>query len=193
LTPPDPANWLTAAATDTVHIAAGTTVTKHYATRRWYSITSIPTGAAVRTDDSLAGVTPLLIRADRLTRDTRIALGGDGLRPAAASLDDFVRGTLLVRLEPVSPAEMADMLKTRELLPEPPGSTGLYISGVASVAFGVAAAYFKGAADRAADEYLLTRDPALREKLDRMDYGAALSVVGMQIALGFFMYFLLSR
>lgn len=193
LLPPDPTSWLTAATTDTVVVTAGTTTTRRYAMHRWYAISSVPTGAPVSTDDSLAGITPLLLPADRLTRATRIAIGGEGFKPATATLDDFMRGTLLVRLEPVSPADMPQMLASRELLPDPPSSTGLVISGIASIGFGVAAAYFKGGADRAADQYMVTRDPSLLDERDRMDRGAALAVVGMQVSIGFLTYFLLSR
>ena len=154
---------------------------------------SIPAGEPVSTDDSLAGITPLLVPSARLTRETRIVIGGEAFIPARATLDDFVRGTLLVRLEPTSPGDMPRLLQSRELLPEPPSSTGLIVSGVASVAFGVAAAYFKGGADRAADQYLVTRDPSLLQKRDKMDKSAALAVVGLQVTLGLFMYFLLSR
>jgi hypothetical protein len=193
LVPPDPSSWLVAATTDTVFVPAGITTTRRFTMHRWYSVASIPAGVPVSTDDSLAGTTPLLLSSERLTRATRIAIGGGRFRPATATLDDFVRGTLLVRLEPVSPDDMPQVLAATELLPEPPSSTGLVISGIASVAFGVAAAYFKGGADRAADQYLVTRDPSLLQERDRMDNGAALAVVGMQVSLGLFMYFLLSR
>lgn len=193
LIPPDPTSWLTAVMTETVMVGAGAATERRFSMHQWYSISSIPAGEPVSTDDSLAGITPLLVPSARLTRETRIVIGGEAFIPARATLDDFVRGTLLVRLEPTSPGDMPRLLQSRELLPEPPSSTGLIVSGVASIAFGVAAAYFKGGADRAADQYLVTRDPSLLQKRDKMDKSAALAVVGLQVTLGLFMYFLLSR
>jgi hypothetical protein len=193
LVPPDPASWLTAATTDTVYVDAGREAVRSYTMHRWYAIASIPAGEPVSTNDSLAGFTPLVIPSTNLARGTRILVGGERFRPAAATLDDFVRGTLLVRLEPLSPGDMPPMLAQQDLLPELPSSTPLVISGIAAIGFGVAAAYFKGSADRAADQYLITRDPSLIQERDRNDASAALAVVGLQVSLGFFMYFLLSR
>ncbi len=187
-------SWLGTTVTDSLVLAPGQTQTLHYAVRSYVSVNSQPSGAGVYLDDSLAGTTPFLLHPSLLHPGLRVALKKEGFETVslgASELSGSVFQTALKagwqRLPPdesqlfVSP----DGWSTRRI--------GLYVSGGVSVLAGIAAAYFKIAADERQAAYLQSGTPALLTERRRLDTWAGVSFALTQVGLALFCYLLISE
>lgn len=191
---PDVPSWHAPSVTDTVIVEPDTRLERFYALRPWRTVRSVPSGAEVLLGGSVTGTTPFLLPPEALTDQDSLTLRHPLYRTTTVPVDAAGGEVPLITLEPLDGGgHGASPMPVEVQMPSPPSSTGLIISGIATIAFGTASAYFKVAADRTSEEYLKTRDPALLHRRDQLDTSAAVSLAGMQVSLGFLVYFFLSR
>jgi len=194
LLPPHTESWLAHAVDDTVSVSAGDTLTLRYTLREFLAVRSQPSGAMVYLGDSLVGESPGLVPADLLLPGRRLSLKKDGFEPfevATAELKGSILQTLLKPGWQTPPGE--DSPYVSALPGWSPRRIGLYVSGGTSVLAGVAAAYFKIAADDRQAAFLETRDPAILSERKRLDTWAGITFAVTQAALAVFSYLLISE
>ncbi len=188
----DLGSWLTGSINDTLFLAQGEERTLRYAFDRRVMVITDPSGALVTVGDSVAGTTPLVLVSRSTDLPPSITVERKGYEKTAILLpagNSGVAAAVLHKIWQSEPLESPLMLES--------GSSErrglrLYIAGGATVAAGVAAAYFKIKADGKNALYQDTGDPALQRDTHRLDISAALALLATQVAFAFFTYFLLS-
>jgi len=189
---PDMENWLTESIMDSIDIAVGKEHVLRYAFVPRYLIRSTPDGAEILFGDSLAGMTPSVIRISNPLEEQPIRLRKEGYEPATISLARVARGVIVVDLSRSWHSE-----EQRESIFRENKTDGknlrLYIAGAATVLSGVASAYFKVQADNRYDDYLRSGNPALRSETSRLDTASGVALAITQLGLGLFTYFLFSE
>lgn len=189
---PDITSWLAAVVSDTVRIAAGESRTLLYTLRSQLQVLSSPGEAGVFTNDTLAGLTPLLISPERLSGDSLLTLKKAGFADLRADPRDAVEGILRVRLIPngnISPVEISPFLAETDGVGS--RTTRLYLSAGATIVSGIFAAYFKTLADDRQAQYVETGDVSLLIQRHRFDTSAAIALVTAQAAFALFCSILL--
>ncbi|HET6271734.1 MAG TPA: PEGA domain-containing protein [Bacteroidota bacterium] len=189
---PDMESWLTESITDSINIAIGKERVLRYAFVPRYLIQSAPDGADILMGDSLAGITPSVIRISSPREERPIRLRKEGYELATISLAQVTRGVIAVDL-----SRTWHSGNHRESIFREDETNGknlrLYITGAATVLSGVASAYFKVQADNRYDDYLRSGNPALRSETSRLDAASGVALAITQLGLGLFTYFLLSE
>jgi hypothetical protein len=185
-------SWLTESITDSINIAIGKERVLRYAFVPRYLIQSAPDGADILMGDSLAGITPSVIRISSPREERPIRLRKEGYELATISLAQVTRGVIAVDL-----SRTWHSGNHRESIFREDETNGknlrLYITGAATVLSGVASAYFKVQADNRYDDYLRSGNPALRSETSRLDAASGVALAITQLGLGLFTYFLLSE
>ena len=192
--PPHPEEWNTGPVTDTVDCVAGHPNIFSFPLRSFISLTSIPPGASLYINDSLAGVTPLLLKPKDVHAGVDLTMKMHGFEPAGIGPEALTGSALQIALKAgwQSPTdETTPFLSGREYWT--PRRIGLYVSGGISVLAGVAAAYFKIAADDKQSAYEETGDPSLLADRRRLDTWAGISLAATQAALAFLSYLLITE
>jgi hypothetical protein len=193
--PPHPDEWSVRRIIDTVRLDPGILCARSYQLRSYVPLRSDPPGAEVYINDSLAGVTPLLLKPSSMGKDSRLTLKLNGfesasLPPGALSGESALTVALKAGWQagPEGPSPF---------LPERPAwssrSVGLYVSGGISVLAGIGAAYFKIAADDKQEAFLVTGDPALASERKRLDTWAGVSLALAQAGIMIFSYLLITE
>lgn len=187
-------SWHGGIITDTLHLEPGETRTLRYDVRTYVSVTSLPPGADVYVNDSLAGRTPFLVHPSLLRQDLHLAVKKEGFESVAMNTSDLTGSVFQVALRggwqkpPVEESPYFDArpgLSSRRL--------GLYLSGGLSVIAGVAAAYCKIAADDRQAAYLESGNAALLTERKHLDTWAGISFAVTQVGLAVFSYLLISE
>jgi len=190
---PDPGSWFSNTATDTIILQAGERRTLFPAFPSRYLINSLPSGANVYVGDSLAGTTPLLLWGDQIAHVSALTLLLDGYEQAEVTFAGLRNGSLVVPLARVPAAATLAVPSLNSLAPEGRSPLPLIVSGFSALAFGATAAYMKIQADSRNDAFRATGDPFQKHERERLDMGAGIATVGMQISVGVFLYLLLSE
>jgi len=185
---PDITNWLAGVSEDTITISPGEHRVCLVPLRRSLLFSTVPAGARVFIHDSLAGTTPLLLTPPRNAGEQVLSVMKEGYEPATTSPWDSPRGYATLPLIPLNEArnEAATSLSR--------SNTGrLFAIGSAMTVTGIVTAFLKIKADNRQDLYLQTGDPGLLAERNRLDRGAAATLILTQIGFGFFLYELLSE
>lgn len=193
--PPHPEEWSVQMVSDTVHLDPGT-VSLHTCQLRYYvPVRSEPPGAEVYINDSLAGVTPLLVRPSSLHEDARLTLKLSGFETTSVPREARAGESALTVALKTGWQAVSD--GPSPFLPDQPAwnsrNTGLYLSGGVSVLAGIGAAWLKIAADGKQEAFLLTGDPALASERKRLDTYAAISLAVAQAGLIVLSYLLITE
>ncbi len=190
----DTANWLEDPLADTVELAPGEHRGLKYTLEASDALSSVPSGATVSIGGIPAGTTPMVVRSKEGIPVQPVTLSLEGYEPVQVNLTPASGGALQVSLRRLWSANQGEERGSMAtLLPGKPGPARLYISGLAAVAAGAVAAYFKIQADDRNDVYMQTGDPAIRSQVHKYDTISALSLTVAQIGMGLFAYFLLSE
>lgn len=193
--PPRPEAWSVHPVTDTVHLSPGESRRLFYRLRSFIAIRSAPGGAGLYRNDSLAGITPFLVRPDELRPDDRLELRLTGYEPAVLLPSALAGETALtVALKAgwhnQAGEEPPAVLSTTHWTPR---KVGLFVSGGVSILAGMGAAYFKIAADEKQEAYLATGDPAMASERRRLDTLAGVSLALAQAGIIVLSYLLISE
>ena len=187
---PETSNWLAPVVLDTLVLRPGQDTTLHYRLETRYYVNTIPSGAQVFVGDSLAGLTPLVFADSLFARGSSLALKKEGFEDARIGPTAFSSTSLILPLSLLPGSSTEKALALGSQLPSP-DRLRLHLSGYSTLLFGLMTAYLKSRADDANDAYLRTQDPVYLDRRNRLDSQAAISIVATEIALGFFIYFLL--
>jgi hypothetical protein len=189
---PDITSWLAAVVSDTVRITAGESRTLLYSLRSRLQVLSSPGEARVYMNDTLAGLTPLLISPERLSGDSLLTLRKTGFADLRTDLREAVQGILRVRLIPSGSTSTTEI---SPFLVETGGlgsrTNRLYLSAGATIVSGIFAAYFKTLADDRQAQYVKTGYVSLLVQRHRFDTSAAIALVTAQAAFVLFCSILL--
>lgn len=187
-------SWHGGIFTDTLRLEPGETKTLRYDVRTYVSVTSVPPGADVYVDDSLAGRTPFLVHPSLLRQDLHLAVKKDGFESVAMNASDLTGSVFQIALRggwQKPPAEESPYFNAHPGLSS--RQLGLYLSGGLSVVAGVAAAYCKIAADDRQAAYLESGNASLLTERKRLDTWAGISFAVTQVGLAVFSYLLISE
>jgi hypothetical protein len=193
--PHRPDEWSVQAVADTVHLLPGETRAILYQLRAFIPLHTDPPGAEVYLNDSLAGITPLLLKPSGLHADTRVVLKMNGFE-AVPILPSSLTGetALTVALKAswqAQPQEGSPFIPATS--PWNTRRVGLFVSGGVSILAGAGAAYFKIAADDRQEAFLATGDPALASERKRLDTLAGISLVFAQAGIMVLSYLLVAE
>lgn len=189
---PDLSNWLTQNVTDSITVVAGEQTTRRYALQPRMALLSDPSGAEVLAGDSVLGTTPLLLPRDAVAHQS-LVLRKEGYdqRTIMQPMEGATRGFAAFSLTKAWNIE-GDAIAYGAVKPSP-NTVPLYVTGVATVLSGAAAAYFKIKADSRYQNYQQTGDQAFLRQTDRLDTAAAISLALTQAGLALFTYYILSE
>lgn len=195
IVPPQPEAWAVQPVVDTVRVLPGETHVLSYRLRTFIPIRSDPGGAQLFLNDSLAGVTPLLVRSSDIHPDTRVELRMRGFEPVVVLPSALAGETVLsVALKAGSRGQAGEAPPAVLALPSwDPRTVGRIVSGGVSILAGIGAAYFKVAADGKQEAYLATGDPALAAERRRLDTLAGVSLVLAQAGIIVLSYLLITE
>lgn len=187
LVPPDVGSWLTDPIVDSVEIAAEDSATLRFAFTQRMLILSTPSGAEVRSGDSLLGTTPLVLN----TMPLSLILKKEGYEEQPVNTEAARRGIISAQLKKVWQTGNGEPVFSDD--DDSGSSLRLYISGATTIIAGAASAYFKVKADNRYAEYLRNGNPGQLSEVNRLDAAAGVALVATQISLGLFTYFILSE
>ncbi len=183
--PPRPDAWTVRPAIDTVVLLQGQTHTFSYQLRTFIPVRSDPDGAQLYMNDSLAYVTPALVRSSDLHPDTRLELRMNGFEPVVilpSALTGETALTVALKAGWRDPAgDTPSVLVSRNAWDS--RTVGQLVSGGVSILAGIGAAYFKIAADEKQEAYLATGDPAFASGRRRLDTMAGISLALAQAGI----------
>lgn len=187
----DLSSWLSGRIDDTLTLAPGESRTLKYTFDRRVMVVTDPSGAVVYMGDSVAGITPcVLVSSSGLPPSVTVLR--KGYEKAVILLPAGNPGIARAELQKIWQSEGSES----PLMAESGGSdrTGLrlYVAGGATIAAGIATAYFKIRADGRNALFQETGDPALQRETHRLDTSAAVSLLITQIGFAFFTYYLLA-
>jgi len=152
-----------------------------------------PPGGTVLYAGKALGVTPLYVRgASAIAGNLVIQKSGyDSLTVPSSEIKD---GFLRLQLHPVSgpgaALTLAD-LRGPDIVATEHWPT--YVSGLTMIVSGVTSAYLKDQANKEFERYLVSKNPASLSTTNRLDRGAAISLVISQISFVVLSYLLLSE
>lgn len=194
IVPPQPDAWTVQPVLDTVILLPGQTLVRSYRLRTFLPVRTDPGGAQLFLNDSLAGITPLLVRSSDIRPDTRLELRMDGFEPVVVLPSALAGETVLTvalksGLRSQTPAGAPSVLTTQSWDAR---TVGRVVSGGVSILAGIGAAYFKVAADQKQEAYLATGDPALASERRRLDTLAAVSLILSQAGIIVLSYLLIA-
>jgi hypothetical protein len=182
-------NWNAVAAVETVDVESDRTVERTVRLPGRMLIASQPSEADVFLDTQKIGRTPLEVTNDRPI-SLSLVLREDGYESAAMTADSTGFRSALVRMVPTPAQQAAGAVREGEV---PSGKSWLVAGSAATgVLSGIVAAALKERANHVYDDYLFTRDPALRDRSRRLDTGAAVAFAVMEVSIGILMYSLIS-
>lgn len=184
-------SWLTQPRADTISIAGGEHKVLRYNLSSRYFITSTPFGAEVFADDSVVGTTPL-VTSPSLSPE-QITLQKAGYEPASLHLTVNQGGVVSIPLKKEWQNNGNGESYFKDYDGRAPKSAGLYISGVATILSGAAAAYFKIKADDRYQQYLSSNNGSLLTQTNRLDTAAGIAIVATQLGLSLFTYFIFTQ
>jgi hypothetical protein len=190
---PEVTSWLTGNVTDTVSLLPGESRNLSYTLREWYYLNSVPSGAKIYINDSLAGATPMVLNSSLLPTGSSLSLAKTGYERAVTAPADFQRGSLILPLVRASGVEPVNGSIIMQQVPVGRHTLRLHLTGYSTLLFGAITAYLKIRADDAHENFIRTQNPAYISRRDRLDSQAIAAIVITQIALGLFVYFLLSE
>jgi len=185
----NPGSWLSGMHLDTLELRPGQDTTVLYHLQSRFYLNTVPSGASLFVNDSLAGTTPLVFADTLLPMSSTLALRKEGYQEAHIGPEAFMRGSLIL---PLTLMPGTTGLQTPSPISVPQHNhLRLHLSGYSTLLFGLMTAYLKSRADDANDAFLRTQDPSYLARRDRLDHQAAYSIIATEIALGLFIYFLL--
>jgi hypothetical protein len=190
---PEVTSWLTGNLTDTVSLLPGESKELSYTLREWYYLNTVPSGADIYINDSLAGATPMILSSSLLPPGTSLSLMKSGYERAESAPAEFRRGSLILPLVRRAGTEPFNGSIIIQEMPVARNALRLHLSGASTLFFGAITAYLKIRADKAHEDFLRTQNSAYLSRRDRLDTQAIGAIVITQIALGLFVYFLLSE
>jgi hypothetical protein len=193
--PPRPEEWTVQAVTDTVHLMPGRTHAVSYRLRAFVPILSDPPGAELYMNDSLAGVTPLLLKPSDIQKDTRLELRLKGFEPMPV-LPSALTGETALTMALKGSWQGRPGEESTAFVPAHTWSArkvGMFVSGGVSLLAGIGAAYFKIAADEKQEAYLATGDPGLATDRKRLDTLAGVSLAFAQAGIIVLSYLLITE
>jgi hypothetical protein len=186
-------SWNATVVEDTLQIVSGQHVEKRLVLARTYNVQTEPAGGTVLLNDKPVGVTPLyFIGSSELAGNLTIRKRGyDSL---VVPFNEFKERSVRLRLRPIDLSSNPPMngdLRGPDLVATDHWPT--YVSGITMIVSGVTSAILKDKANREFDSYLLTKNPATLSNTNRLDRGAAISLVVSQISFVVLSYLLLSE
>lgn len=192
--PPDPADWHVRAVAETLSLAPGENRTLSVALRTHISIMSTPPGAGIYVNDSLTGMTPLLLPSSAIPRGAAIAVRKQGFEPAMireAPPGETVLQIVLKQGWQTEPDDASPFVSPTE------GWNGrriaAYASGGVAILAGVGAAWFKIAADEQQALFQETGEQRYLSERRRLDTRAGIALAVAQIGLGVLTYILITE
>lgn len=186
---PDAESWLTEPVADSIHFTEAEHKMLRFDLRTRYIISSSPFGAEVVLRDSVIGTTPLIAPSEFAQQS--LLLRKPGYEPASIQLSKV--NVISVPMKKIWQSDANGDPHFREYDGTRKKPIGLYISGVATVVSGVAAAYLKTRADDRYQGYLRTGERHLLSDTRHLDTAAGIAIIATQVSLGLFTYFILSQ
>jgi hypothetical protein len=194
IVPPRPEEWNAGTISDTVTLLPGGQNVFTYALLSFVSLTSVPSGASLYINDSLAGITPVLLKPKNVRPGSILTLKMPGFEPAGIGPELLTGTALQIALK------AGWQQRTDEETPFLRVGTGwnsrrmgIFASGGVAVLAGVAAAYFKISADDKQSAYLETGDPALLKDRRRLDTLGGISLAAAGVGLAVLSYLLIAE
>jgi len=188
----DESSWLTDVISDTLTLAPSEHRTLRYSFERRVLVITDPSGALIFVGDSLAGTTPLMLSSGSRALPVSVEARENGYAHAIIPLPSGGSGIARAVLEKIWQSE-----PSQNLFMDGSGHSNrtglrLYLAGVATIASGVTAAYFKIKADTRNSLFQASGDPALQSETHRLDNASGLALVATEIGFAIFTYFLLA-
>jgi hypothetical protein len=188
---PSAADWGALAAIDTVVLAPGEALVRHYSLGTYVRILTIPPGALVASGDSALGITPFVFRSAG-RRPVELSLRKQGYGDSTISLnssDQLVR--VLLSVHDQSRGRTQRTSQSFDQQEESRASWPKYVAAASTIGFGIASAYFNHEANRSFELHVSTQDPRYLEETRKYDRAAVWSLAITQLSFGLLAYFLL--
>jgi hypothetical protein len=186
-------SWNATVVEDTLRVVAGQHVEKRFVMARALSIQTEPAGGTVLLNGKPVGLTPVYI-AGVADLDGKLTIQKKGYDSLVVPVNEIKAGSLRLRLRPIDLTKNAPGngdLRGPDLVATDHWPT--YVSGITMLVSGVTSAILKDQANKEFDKYLLTKDPGTLSKTNRLDRGAAISLVVSQISFVVLSYLLLGE
>ena len=188
----DLSSWLSDRIDDTLTLAAGESRTFKYSFDRRVMVVTDPSGAVVYLGDSMAGITPCVLVGSSSGLPPSVTVQRKGYEKTVILIPPGNSGIARAELQKIWQSEGSESPLMTESGSSDRTGLRLYIAGGATVAAGIATAYFKIRADGRNALFQETGDPALQRETHRLDTSAAISLLITQVGFAFFTYYLLS-
>lgn len=185
-------SWNASVAEETLEVVAAGNFEKRLVLGNILKVQTDPPGGNVLYNGKSLGVTPLYARGTSSIAGNLIIQKG-GYDSLTVPSDEIKKGFLRLQLRPaggpgasLSPGD----LRGPDLVATDHWPT--YVSGLAMIVSGVTSAYLKDQANKEFDRYRASKNPASLSTTNRLDRGAAISLVISQISFVVLSYLLLS-
>jgi hypothetical protein len=186
-------SWNASVTEETFEILSVENLEKRLILDKILNVQTDPPGSTVLHAGKVIGVTPLYVRgASAIAGELVIQKSGyDSLIvPISEIKEGFLRLQLRSISGPGAALPLAD-LRGPDLVATDRWPT--YVSGLSMIVSGVTSAYLKDRANKEFDRYLVSKDPAGLSRTNRLDRGAAISLVVSQLSFVVLSYLLLSE
>jgi hypothetical protein len=186
-------SWNATVTEEALQVADTGNFEKRLVLGRILKIQTDPPGSTVLYDGKSLGVTPLYVRGASFIGGNLI-IQKSGYDSLTVTQNEVNEGLLRLRLRPVvglGTAPITSDLRGPDLVATDHWPT--YVSGLTMIVSGVTSAYLKDQANREFDRYLVSKNPASLSTTNRLDRGAAISLVISQISFVVLSYLLLSE
>ena len=160
----DVSSWLTEAIRDTFSLEPGEHRTLRYTFDRRVMVVTDPSGAVIFMGDSIAGTTPCVLVSGSRGLPSSVTVERKGYEKAVIPLPPGSSGIARAELQKIWQSEASESPLMTESGSSARTGFRLYLAGGATVAAGVAAAYFKIRADGQNALYQETGAPLFSER-----------------------------
>jgi hypothetical protein len=186
-------SWNATVTEDSLEVAGAGNFEKRLLLGKVLKVQTDPPGSTVVFDGRPLGVTPLYMHGDSSVAGN-LVVQKRGYDSLTVSPNEIKEGFLRLHLRPISDSGAGFShgdLRGPDLVATDHWPT--YVSGFAMIVSGVTSAYLKDQANKKFDDYLLTNNPASLSTTNRLDRGAAISLVISQVSFVILSYLLLSE
>jgi len=186
-------SWNASVKEETLEVGDGGDFQRRIVLGSTLKVQTDPPGSTVLFDGKSLGVTPLYVRGTPSIAGN-LVIQKNGYDSLTVPFNEIKQGFLRLQLRPTggSGADLSSRdLRGPDLVAMDHWPT--YVSGLTMIVSGVTSAYLKDQANKEFGRYLVSKDPASLSSTNRLDRGAAISLVISQISFVVLSYLLLSE
>jgi hypothetical protein len=189
---PSVLSWNALVTEEAVEVVGVLTIEKRLLLGKTLTIQTEPPNGNVLYGGKNLGVTPLYFSVEPFSSG-HLTIQKSGFDSVVVPFNDIKEGFLRLQLRPSvgSNAGSSGDLRGMDLVATDHWPT--YVSGLSMIVTGVTSAYLKDQANREFSRYLVSKDPAGLAATNKLDRGAAISLVISQISFVVLSYFLLTE